>query len=84
MSTSNTDCIGGITTMFRHGRLTQEWILSSYLQIEKHNLDHLRLNQDKLKAANYKEVQSALKANQLGIVRATRYSTFQLQRQSEG
>ena len=29
----------------RHGRLTQEWILSSYLQVEKHNLDYLRFNQ---------------------------------------
>ena len=50
----------------RHGRLTQEWILSSYLQVEKHNLDYLRRNQDKLKAANYKEVKAAMEANKLG------------------
>ena len=50
----------------RHGRLTQEWILSSYLQIEKQNLDFLRFNQDTLKAGKYKEVKAAMAANQLG------------------
>ena len=50
----------------RHGRLTQEWILSSYLQVEKNNLDFLRHNQDKLKAGQYKEVQAAMRTNQLG------------------
>ena len=50
----------------RHGRLTQEWILSSYLHVEKKNLDYLRLNQDKLKAGNYKEVKAAMAAKKLG------------------
>jgi hypothetical protein len=51
----------------RHGRLTQEWILSSYLQVEENNLNFLRYNQDKLKAGKYKEVQRAMEANRLGI-----------------
>ena len=49
-----------------HGRLTQEWILSSYLQVEKTNLDFIRFNQDTLKAGNYKEVKAAMAANKLG------------------
>ena len=51
----------------RHGRLTQEWILSSYLQVEKQNLDFLRYHQDTLKAGKYKEVQAALESNKLGL-----------------
>ena len=51
----------------RHGRLTQEWILSSYLHVEQNNLNYLRFNQDKLKSGKYKEVQRAMAANQLGI-----------------
>ena len=59
---------GGSQDMYlNHGRLTQEWILSSFLQIEKNNLDFLRFNQDKLKAGTYKEVQAAMAANKLGM-----------------
>ena len=57
---------GGSQDMYlNHGRLTQEWILSSFLQIEKNNLNFLRFNQDKLKAGSYKEVQAAMASNKL-------------------
>ena len=51
----------------RHGRLTQEWILSSYLQVEENKLNWQRFNQTTLKAGKYKEVQRAMEANKLGI-----------------
>ena len=51
----------------RHGRLTQEWILCSYLQTEKQKLNYLRNNQKKLKADKYKEVIAAKRANALGV-----------------
>ena len=37
----------------QHGKLTQEWILSSYLQIEKQRMDWLRYNQGRLRADKY-------------------------------
>ena len=33
-----------------HGKLSQEWMLSSYLNIEKERMDFYRFNQDKIKA----------------------------------
>ena len=50
-----------------HGRLTQEWILSSYLLIEQQKLDFIRSHQKELKADKYKEVKAALATNTLGI-----------------
>ncbi|XP_037049075.1 uncharacterized protein LOC119083457, partial [Bradysia coprophila] len=35
------------------GKLTQQWIVDSYLQVEAHNLEYIRHNQNKLRAELY-------------------------------
>lgn len=50
---------GGRDYHLQHGRLTQEWIVNSYVKIEGHRLDYLYFNQKKIKADTYREVQKA-------------------------
>ena len=54
---------GGNDYHLQHGRLTQEWILNSYVKIEGERLNFLQNNQKKIKADLYKEVQKAKEQN---------------------
>ena len=42
--------------ILRAGKLTQQWIVDSYLQIEAKNLELIRLNQEKIKADLYQRL----------------------------
>lgn len=46
-----------------HGRLSQEWLINSFIKIEGARLDYLRHNQNKIKADQYKAVKKAKEQN---------------------
>ena len=54
---------GGPDYHLRHGWLTQEWILNSFVKIENDRLNFYKNNQGKLKADMYREVQQAREQN---------------------
>lgn len=42
------------------GKLTQQWIVDSYIQVEANNLNYIRMKQKKLRAESYKGLYGSL------------------------
>jgi len=52
----------------QHGRLTQEWIVNSYVKIEADRLNFLKNNQKTIKADLYNEVKKAAEQNRYALI----------------